>query len=122
MKTATGVCKYCGQVIALQVPEEFTQDIIDEEATKHCECPEAKAITRQQETIASAEGTIRDFFEDKEGMEPIRMLLLSAVEPLAKNEIDSISISRNGYTGSMKPGKNGIKVSLKHTTVDSVES
>ena len=122
MKTATGVCKYCGQTAALEVPESFTQEMIDEEAVKKCDCPEAKAFTKQQETIANAEGMIREFFKDKESLEAIKTLLLGAVEPLAKHEIGSISISKNGYTGAMKPSKDGIKVSLKYTTVDSVES
>lgn len=122
MKTAQGVCKFCGQTAVLQVPEEFTQEIIDEEAIKKCDCPEAKAFTKQQETIASAEGMIKNFFEDREGMEKIKDILLSAVKPLAENSIGSISISKDGYTGSMKPTKDGIKVSLKYTTVDSVES
>jgi len=122
MKTATGTCKYCGQIATLQVPEEFTQEIIDEEATKKCDCPEAQAFTKQQEEIANAEGMIKDFFKDREGMQKIKDILLSAVEPLAKSEIGAISISKDGYTGSMKPTKDGIKVSLKYTTVDSVES
>ena len=122
MKTATGVCKFCGQTVALEVPEEFTQEIIDEEAVRKCDCPEAKAFTKQQETIAAAEGMIKDFFENREGMEKIKDLLLSAVKPLAENAIGAISISKDGYTGSMKPTKDGIKVSLKYTTVDSVES
>ena len=122
MKTATGVCKFCGQSVAMEVPEKFTQKIIDEEAIKKCDCPEAKAFTKQQETIAAAEGMIKDFFEGREGMEKIKDLLLSAVKPMAENAIGAISISKDGYTGSMKPTKDGIKVSLKYTTVDSVES
>lgn len=122
MKTATGACKFCGQIMTLEVPDKFTQEDIDQEATKKCNCPEAEAITKQQEMIASAEGMIRDFFRDREGMDAIKLLLLSAVEPIAKGEIGAISISKGGYTGTMKPGKDSIKVSLKYTTVDSVES
>jgi len=122
MKTATGACKYCGQIATIEVPKRFTQQEIDEEVTKKCDCPEAKAITKQQEMIASAEGMIKDFFKDREGMDAIKLLLLSAVEPIAKREIGAISISKGSYTGTMKPGKDTIKVSLKCTTVDSVES
>ena len=103
--------------------KEAEKQVADlQEAVKKCDCPEAQAFTKQQETIASAEGMIREFFKDKESLEAIKTLLLSAVEPLAKHEIGSISISKNGYTGAMKPSKDGIKVSLKYTTVDSVES
>lgn len=122
MKTVTGVCKFCGQSVAMEVPKKFTQQEIDEEAVKKCDCAEAQAYTKQQETIATAEGMIKDFFEDREGMQTIKNLLLSAVTPLAEKSIEAISISKAGYTGSMKPTKDGIKVSLKYTTVDSVES
>ena len=122
MKTATGACKYCGQIMTIEVPDKFKQADINEEIIKKCDCPEAKAITKQQEMIASAEGMIKDFFKDREGMDVIKLLLLSAVEPIAKGEIGAISISKGSYTGTMKPGKDTIKVSLKCTTVDSVES
>lgn len=122
MKTATGTCKYCGQIATLELPEKFTQEEIDEEVTRKCDCPEAQAATKQQEMIASAEGTIKEFFKDREGMDAIKDLLLQAVEPMARKEIGSISISKGGYTGNMKPGKDTIKIQLKYTTVDSVES
>lgn len=122
MKTATGTCKFCGQIASYEVPEKFTQEMIDEEVVKHCDCPEAQAFTKQQEEIATAEGMIKDFFKDREGMETIKELLLGAVKPLAERAIGAISISKDGYTGSMKPTKDGIKVQLKYTTVDSIES
>ena len=122
MKDAQGVCKFCGQAMVIQVPEEFTQEVIDEEIVRACDCPEAQAYTKQQEDIASAERMIRDFFKGKEDLEAIKNHLLSAVEDIATGRLSTISMSRSGYTGSMKPTKDGIKVSLKYTTVDSVES
>ncbi len=122
MKTVTGVCKFCGQSVAMEVPAGFTQKEIDEEAIRKCDCPEAQAFTKQQEEIANAEGMIKTFFEKREGMETVKDLLLSAVKPLAENSIGAITISKDGYTGSLKPTKDGIKVSLKYTTVDSMES
>lgn len=122
MKTATGACKYCGQIMTLEVPESFTQEDIDQEVEKKCSCPEAKAFWKIEENIACTESTIRDFFEDKDGMDAIRNLLLGATRPLAEGKIGKITITKGGYTGSMKPTKDGIKISLKYTTEDSVES
>ena len=122
LKSVQGVCKFCGQFVALEVPESFTDIDIAEEAVKKCDCPEARAYTKQQEDIATAEGMIKEFFKDREGMDTIKDILLSAVKPLAKSEIGALSVSKDGYTGSMKPTKDGIKVTLKYTTVDSVES
>lgn len=122
MKTETGVCKYCGQIMTLQVPESFSQDVIDEEATRKCSCPEAIAETKMNESIANAEGAIKEFFAEREGLEDLEYLLKSAVVPLAKGRISKVSIAKGGYVGTMKPGKEGIKISLKYTTEESIES
>ena len=47
---------------------------------------------------------------------------MSAVVPLAKGQISKVSIAKGGYVGTMKPGKEGIKISLKYTTEESIES
>ena len=122
MKDVQGACKFCGQFRAMQVPDSFTQADIDEEATKKCDCVDAQADTRIKENIANTEGTIGEFFKDKEGLEELKELLLTAVKPLAEYKISSISVSKGPYTGTMKPGKDGIKILLKYTTTDSVES
>lgn len=122
MKTTTGACKYCGQIMTLKVPESFTQEDIDQEVEKKCSCPEAKAFWKIEENIACTESTIRDFFEDKDGMDAIRNLLLGATRPLAEGKIGKLIITKGKYTASMKLTKDKIKVSLKYTTVESVES
>lgn len=123
MKQATGTCKYCGQMFALEVPDSYTQEDIDIEARKKCTCPEATAITKKEENIAYSEGAIRAFFKDRQDLEAVSTIMLDAVEPMASGLIDKLSVSYNGYSGSMKPGKdNSIKVSLKYTTEESIEA
>ena len=122
MKTATGVCKFCGQQAALEVPEEFTQEMIDEEAVKNCDCPEAEAYTAQQERIANGEGAVKTCFEDSEDMDALRDELLRLVAPVIDGTFGKITIERHGFTGSMKPSKDGVKVSLSHKIVKSAES
>lgn len=123
MKQATGVCKYCGQVMTIEVPDSYSQEDVDIEVRKRCDCPEAKVITRREENIASSEGAIRDFFKDKPELETIGKLMLDTVAPMAEGKIDKLSVSYNGYSGSMKPGKdNSIKVSLKYVTEESIEA
>ena len=56
LKTTTGECRFCGQIISLEVPKSFTQEEINEEATKLCKCLEAERYTRVQENIASFGG------------------------------------------------------------------
>ena len=122
MKTVSGACKYCGQIIALEVPESYTREMIDEEATKKCDCPEAETETKRQQAIAYADGAIKDFFKDKDGLESIQNILLQSVEPLAYGRIGKISISGGEYTAMMKPGKSGIKLTLVYATKESIES
>ena len=122
LKQVQGVCRFCGQYIALEVPESFTQEDIDEEAIKKCKCPEAEKYTRTQENIAYTEGMIKNFFEHRTGLEVIKDMLIGAVKPLAEGQITKITIGRGEYTGTMKPSKDGIKLSLKYSTEDSIES
>ena len=122
MKQVQGVCRFCGQFVALEVPQSFTQEDIDEEAIKRCKCPEAEKYIRTQENIANTEGMIKNFFEHRKGLEVLKDMLLGAVKPLAEGQITKITIGRGEYTGTMKPSKDGIKLSLKYSTEDSVES
>jgi len=123
MKTATGTCKFCGQTAAIEVPESFTQEMVDEEVVKYyCKCSESQAFAKQQEMIANAEGAIKRLFEDKEELSALKNRLLSQVEGIARGEISSAKFSKNSYTAEIKPGKDSIKATLKHTEVDMVES
>lgn len=122
LKTTTGECRFCGQIITLEIPKSFTQEEINEEATKLCKCPEAERYTRVQENIANTEGMIRNFFEHKKGLEILKDMLMSAVKPLAEGQITKITISRGEYTGTMKPSKEGVKLLLKYSTEESIES
>lgn len=122
MKAVQGKCRFCGQYQAIEVPEKYTAEMIDEEVTKKCDCPEAKAYVKVEENVASAERAIRDFYKDREELDTLKDLMLQAVRPLAELRVDKVSVSRGGYTAYMKPTKEGIKVSLKYTTEDSVET
>lgn len=122
MKDVQGKCRFCGQYQMLSVPDSFNDVDIEDEATKKCDCAEAQADTKIKENIANTEGAIKDFFKDKENLSVLKELLLAAVKPLAEYKINKISISKAGYTGSMKPTKDGIKISLKYSTEDSVEA
>ena len=121
-KTVQGKCRFCGQYIALEVPAVYNKQDIEEEATVRCTCPEAVKFAKTQENIANTEGMIRNFFEHKHGLDNLKEMLLSSVKPLAEGQITKITIQKGEYTGTMKPSKDGIKLSLKYSTEDSVES
>lgn len=119
-KTAVGVCKYCGQTRALSVPESYEKELIDEEATKQCDCTEAQTAQRIEETINHTLSEIEKFFEHKEGLGTFKNLLILSVPPLAKGDIEKISINRDEYSVTMKKGKDGIDVRITHKTVEAM--
>lgn len=122
MKSVQGQCRFCKQFMAIEVPESFNEIDIEDEVTKRCDCADAKADTRIKENIANTEGAIKEFFKDKPELQEVKDLLLAAVKPMAEFKISKIGIAKGGYSGSMKPTKDGIKITLKYTTEDSVES
>ncbi len=121
MTTKEGTCKYCGQIKLMNIPETFNQEDIDDEATRACDCAEARAYTKREENIAGAESGIRDLFKDLEELNDVKKLMLDAVRPVAESKISKISISKGRYTAGMKPGKDAIKVSLKYTEEETRE-
>lgn len=46
--TATGSCKFCGQVATCKALEEWSQEEIDELATETCECVDARIYTHKK--------------------------------------------------------------------------
>ena len=117
MKNVQGKCLFCGQYRAIEVPDTFTEEDIDEEVTKKCDCPEAKADTDKKEKIATSEAKVKEIFEGLPALETMQNMLLSALKPLTMYDIDGITIKKAGYTGKLKPGKDGLKVTLEHKTV-----
>ena len=117
MKNVQGKCVFCGQYRAIEVPDTFNQDDIDEEVTKKCECPEAKIDTEKKEKIATSEAKVKEIFEGSPGLKIMKEMLLSAIEPMAKYEIDGITIKKGGFTAKLKPGKDGLKVTLEQKVI-----
>ena len=115
MKEVTGQCRYCGQTQIMQLPDNFTEEDITEEATRSCKCAQAKRYVRVEERIAGAESAIRELFKDYPDHEDLKNTLLGATRLVAENKYNKITISKGKYTASMKPGKEAIKISLKYT-------
>lgn len=118
MKTAVGTCKYCNQTKGIMVPESFDQKTVDEEVTKQCNCEEALYAKRIEDNITYTTSEINKFFKDREGFGTFKKLLLNAVEPVARGDIEKISMSREEYSVAMKKGKDGIDVRITCKTVE----
>lgn len=79
MKIMNGVCKFCGQVAAMEVPDDFTIEQANEEATKKCQCPEAQSWTLREYNRTTATEFIKDTFKGDEYMQDFMTMNLDAV-------------------------------------------
>lgn len=117
----TGECKYCKQLMAIKVPERYSQDLVDEEVSKFCKCPEAVEEQKIISMIACTESQLRKFFEDK-GMELFEDVLLAVVEPMARNAMEKISMKAGKYTIAMRRKSSSIEISIKLVEEEKVEA
>ncbi|MCR5591372.1 MAG: hypothetical protein K6F73_07525 [Lachnospiraceae bacterium] len=122
LKSVQGMCRFCGQYMALEVPESFNDVDIAEEATKKCKCTEAQEYTRSKERTANGEAAVKTLFANTEGLDVMKKKMLDTVKELCKYELDSITLKKGGYTCKMKPSKDGVKISLEQKTVNALES
>ena len=103
MKDVKGCCMFCGQGMVMQVPDSFEIKDYDEEATKLCNCEEAKAYQYKLEEAEelkrqklSAQGMIIELFQEE--YPKVVDLLQDAVEPLSSYVFDKLSIKINDMT------------------------
>lgn len=115
MKTEKGRCKFCNQIMMIEVPDSYTQEMIDEEVSKKCNCPEAQGYAEIDTQINLATEEINRAFEKKANLNALKKILLSSVEPIARKSLDKIQLSKDGYSVTMKKTKDGIKIAIKHT-------
>lgn len=124
MKIATGTCKYCGQMVTVQVGDdkEYTQEELNKIATAECNC-DAAAEARKR---ADAVQTLRDRIEDlKIADEWIKETILMAIDKLGDLSLQQVKItdgSRVTYT-LIATQKNGPKLTVREscTTMTTVE-
>lgn len=115
MKTESGKCKFCNQIMMIEVPESYTQAMVDDEVSKRCSCPEAHEYAEVDTQINLATEEINRAFEKKLNLNALKKILLSSVEPIARKSIDKIQLAKDGYSVTMKRTKDGIKIAIKHT-------
>lgn len=116
MKEETGICRFCGQTKLVEVPDSFTQEQIDEEATLMCKCFEAKQYKEKKEkeeqiemAKTSAKGTTFELFHEE--FPEIEEILNSVMDPLTKKKFKKLTIQTGGKTkATISFSKDTIKV------------
>lgn len=93
----------------IDCPEGFTQEEVDEEATKICKCPEAQAMSIKEYNRTSAAAFIKDAFKSDEYMQDFMTNTIDAVMDCAadkvqvvqKRGIDAKTVETKTYTMSL---------------------
>ena len=97
MKTANGVCKYCGQMRMVQVSEDknYTQEDLDRIAAGECDCDIASMLRKRNMAYGNLQGMLDERFPadaiDEKGSH-LKKLLLIAGKEMSEMFIDSIGI------------------------------
>lgn len=63
-KIAIGTCRFCGQQGQVEVPEEATQEYIDQAVIRVCNCKEARHETKKHEKLERVGEYIDNLFMD----------------------------------------------------------
>lgn len=121
MELAT--CKYCGQILTIELPEGATHEQALEEGTMNCSCVMARTYQQMQERAAAAKIELEEMLLQDDEIHNIKAvdkeifdLLTSAIDIMAKDKIYKITLGLcSGGTVDIKAGTGG-KISLKRST------
>ena len=126
--TATGSCKFCGQVATRKALEEWGQEDIDELATETCECSDARIYTHKKGQKERTNERIDLLFgkDNKSVTVPDAAvdLLHKAVYPICEGFRQSIAIDiGNGVKGKINvTSKGNVKVARIKTNTSTYEA
>lgn len=116
------VCRFCGQIIAKELPENITREEAIEEGTLACNCELARAYQRMNERAEVAKEELKEMLLDDDETHNIKAvdnsvyeLLSGAIDLMAKDKIYKINVGlSSGGTVDVKAGSGG-KIALKRS-------
>lgn len=116
------VCKFCGQIQAIEINDNTSEEKLLELGTLSCNCEAARCYQRMQERADIAKVELHNMvLVDDEAHnikavdQSVYNLLTSAIELIAKDKIYKISLGLcSGGTVDIKSGAGG-KISLKRS-------
>lgn len=114
--TEHGVCRFCGQMEALEVPPEWTEAEVDELATETCECAGASYYSSRKSRKERAHVRIEELFGQGDTQtgavsEGAVELLHLAVDKAGDEQVLSVMVDAG----------DGIKASIKLTNKDTIK-
>jgi hypothetical protein len=118
MRMESANCKYCGQVIAFQVPEDskMTKLELIEEATMHCTCEGANNLKERLFVLKTGEQAIAKIVNGKH--EDVKALFQLSLKKIVDGKIKKLTLQVNDTTTiSMWMDKGRVKVQKKNLSV-----
>ena len=94
-KVIQGGCCFCGQIIAVEVPEDCTTERADEIATEECQCEGAKRYREKKKRKDRANKAIEEQFGDNSRhplKEEIKEYLKTAADMIVEYRINSVTV------------------------------
>ena len=90
-----GGCLFCGQIIAVEVPEGCENEMVDGLATEECQCDEAKRYKIKKKRKERANKAIEEQFGDNSRhplKEDIKEYLKMAADMIVEYRINSVTV------------------------------
>lgn len=113
----TPICKFCGQAVITQLPENCTQYEADELASENCSCLAAQGYRKKLKNKRDAKQQIDELFGKCAGGDVVE-LLKDAVELLDESDIEKLTVNINSTTvGEVKIDAKGKYSITKTVTV-----
>lgn len=101
--TRTGTCRFCQQTKIIELEEgdldlspEKELEMLNEKATRACDCEAAQHYTKVQESKENASLQIQALFESDH--QEMGQILIDAIDPVMDGKIKSVSIKAGENT------------------------
>lgn len=112
-KLNTGVCRFCGQTIAIETEESLTSPQLTEEATMRCTCEQAVEYQKEKQRKEKALKNVsvlfgQDAAPEKRVGEEIVSILSAAVEEIYTGGLAKVTLNlRGGVKASVSQNAKG---------------
>lgn len=112
MTTKIGFCRYCNNQRMVEVPDDATEELINQEATATCDCYRAKAEREKEYQKEACIANIDDMLGKK--YPEIASLLKDSIDAIQASKIKKITVNTHfNQTIRLQKAKDGIKVELE---------
>lgn len=124
--TVNGSCRFCGQMMTVEVPDSWNEEMINELVVEKCECNDAVGYTGLKRRKERAHEKIRILFGDGAAVpvdDKAEKLLHMAADAALEWDIEKITVDiKDGTKGNIKRNAKGnIKIERSESSKNAYE-